>query len=85
MESLSFSETRANLKAVMDKVVADKAPVAITRARGQEGVVMVSASEWASIEETLYLLRSPKNAARLLEAIAQLDAGKGEEHELIEP
>jgi antitoxin YefM len=61
------------------------APVAITRARGQEGVVMVSASEWASIEETLYLLRSPANAARLLEAIAGLEAGGGEEHELIEP
>jgi len=50
MDSISFSDTRANLKSVMDKVVADRAPVAITRARGQEGVVMVSASEWASIE-----------------------------------
>jgi antitoxin YefM len=85
MDSLSFSDTRANLKAVMDKVVANRAPVAITRARGQEGVVMVSASEWASIEETLYLLRSPRNAARLLEAVAELDAGKGEARILIEP
>ena len=85
MDSLSFSDTRANLKAVMDKVVADRAPVAITRARGQEGVVMVSASEWASIEETLYLLRSPANATRLLDAIRGLEAGEGEEHDLIEP
>jgi antitoxin YefM len=84
MNSMSFSETRANLKAVMDRVVADKAPVAITRQRG-EGVVMISASEWASIEETLYLLQSPKNAARLLEAIRGLEAGEGKEHELIEP
>jgi antitoxin YefM len=46
---------------------------------------MVSASEWSSIEETLYLLQSPANAKRLLESIAELQAGKGEEHELIEP
>ena len=85
MDSLSFSETRANLKAVLDKVVADRAPVSITRARGQENVVMVSASEWASIEETLYLLRSPANADRLLDAVRGLEAGGGEEHDLIEP
>ena len=84
MDSFSISETRANLKAVIDKVVADRAPVAITRQRG-EGVVMISQSEWNSIEETLYLLQSPANAKALLEAIAELDAGKGEEHELIEP
>ena len=47
--------------------------------------MLISESEWASIEETLYLLRSPKNAQLLLEAIAELDAGKGEEHELIYP
>ena len=55
-----------------------------TRQKG-EGVVMISQSEWESIEETLYLLRSPRNAARLLDAIRGLDAGEGEEHELIEP
>lgn len=84
MESLSTSDARANLKAVMDRVVADKAPVAITRQKG-EGVVMISASEWASIEETLYLLQSPRNAERLLEAIRGLEAGEGKERELIEP
>ena len=84
METLSISDTRANLKAVLDRVVADKAPVAIARAKG-EGVVMISASEWASIEETLYLLQSPANARELLASIAELDAGKGVERELIEP
>jgi antitoxin YefM len=84
MQSLSVSETRANLKSVLDRVVADKAPIAITRQKG-EGVVMISQSEWESLEETLYLLRSPRNAARLLDAIRGLDAGEGEEHELIEP
>jgi antitoxin YefM len=84
MQSLSISETRANLKSVLDRVVADKAPIAITRQKG-EGVVMISQSEWDSIEETLYLLQSPANAKRLLASIAELDAGGGEEHELIEP
>lgn len=83
MESLSFSDTRANLKAVMDRVVADRAPIAITRQKA-EGVVMVSMSEWSAIEGTLYLLQSPKNAERLLGSIARLNAGKGEEHELID-
>lgn len=81
---LSFSEARANLKSAMDRVVADKAPLAITRQRG-EGVVMISQSEWDSIQETLYLLQSPKNAERLIEAVRGLEAGGGEEHELIEP
>jgi antitoxin YefM len=84
MDTLSISDTRANLKAVMDRVVADKVPIAIARQRG-EGVVMISASEWASIEETLYLLQSPANAKRLLEAVRGLEAGEGEEHALIEP
>lgn len=84
MHAISYSEARENLKSVIDKVVADRAPIAITRQRG-EGAVLVSESEWASIEETLYLLRSPANAKRLLESIAELEAGGGEEHELIYP
>jgi antitoxin YefM len=77
MQRLSISETRANLKAVLDRVVADKSRIAITRPRG-EGVVMVSESEWASIEETLYLLQSPANAKRLLDSVAEFDTGEGE-------
>lgn len=84
METISISDTRANLKSVVERVVADKAPIAITRQKG-EGVVMISQSEWEAIEETLYLLGSPANAKRLAEGIAELDAGRGEEHELIEP
>jgi len=83
MYTLSFSDARVNLKSAMDRVVADRAPLAITRQKA-EGVVMISANEWASIEETLYLLQSSANAARLLEAVRGLEAGEGEEHELIE-
>lgn len=84
MDVLSYSDTRANLKAVMDRVVADKVAVAVTRQNG-ESIVMVSQSQWDSIEETLYLLSSPRNAERLLEAVRGLEAGEGEEHELIQP
>lgn len=84
MQTIGISEARANLQAVVDRVVADKAPIAITRQKG-EGVIMIPQSEWESIEETLYLLSSPANAKHLMEGIARLDAGEGEEHELIEP
>ena len=73
MRTISFTDARANLKALMDRVTEDRAPVMITRQRG-EGVVMLAASEWAAIEETLHLLQSPDNAGQLLESIAELDA-----------
>ena len=84
MRTVTYSEARDNLKAVMDKAAADRAPVMITRQRG-ENIVLVSASEWAGMEETLHLIASPANAKHLLDGIARLDAGLGEEHELIEP
>ena len=84
MQAISYSEARENLKAMIDKVIADRAPLAITRQRG-EGAVLISESEWASIEETLYLLSSPANARELLASIAELDAGRGIERELIKP
>ncbi len=84
MDVLTYSDTRANLKDVMDRVVADRAPVVVTRKRG-ESVVMVSLSDWNAMEETLHLLSSPANAARLVEAVTQLEAGGGMERELSAP
>lgn len=85
MDIVTFSEARANLKAVMDRACADRAPVVVKRARGQENVVIVPQGEWDGMQETLHLLASPRNAERLLEAISGLEAGQGEERELIEP
>ncbi|CAN5552391.1 YoeB-YefM toxin-antitoxin system antitoxin YefM [soil metagenome] len=84
MDVLSYSDTRANLKEVMDKVVEDRAPVVVTRKRG-ESVVMVSLADWNAMEETLHLMSNPANAERLALAVRQLDAGGGVERELIEP
>ncbi len=74
MDVLSYSETRANLKAVMDRVVQDRAPVVIMRPNA-EAVVMVSLRDWHAMEETAHLLASARNAARLRDAMRQLDAG----------
>lgn len=81
---MTFSDTRANLKRVMDRVVRDRAPVVVTRQKA-ESVVMVSLEDWSAIEETLYLLSSPANARRLHESLAELEAGEGAERELISP
>jgi antitoxin YefM len=84
MEVLTYSDVRANLKAVMDRVVDDKTEIVVSRQRG-EAVVMMSLSEWNAVEETMHLLSTPANAQRLRASIAQLDAGRGEERELINP
>lgn len=84
MDVLSFTDTRARLKAVMDRVVADRSPVVVTRQKA-EAVVMVSLSDWNAMEETMHLLSTSANAARLAEAIAELDAGGGTERDLIGP
>ncbi len=84
MDVISYSDTRANLKEVMDRVVNDRTPVVVTRQKA-EAVVMVSLADWNAMEETVHLLSTPANAARLRASIAELDAGKGVERELIEP
>jgi antitoxin YefM len=84
MDVISYSETRANLKEVMDRVVEDRTPVLVTRQKA-ESVVMVSLSDWHAMEETLHLLSSPTNADRLRKSIAELDAGQGAERVLTEP
>jgi len=59
----------------MDKVCNDHDPVIITRNRDQ-AVVMMSLEDYSSLEETAYLMRSPANARRLLESIAEIEKGK---------
>jgi antitoxin YefM len=84
MDVVSFTEARANLKSVMDKVVRDRTQVVVTRQKA-EAVVIVSLEDWNSIEETMHLLSTPRNAERLRRSISQLNEGKGVERKIVRP
>jgi antitoxin YefM len=75
MRTLSSTELRQTLSTVMDQVNDDHEPVIVHRAKGKP-VVMVSLEDWASMDETTYLLSSPANAKALREAIAEGHSGK---------
>lgn len=68
MKTMSYTESRANYAQVLDAVTDDREAVLITRA-GHEPVVMVSLADYESLRETAYLMRSPANARRLLDAM----------------
>jgi antitoxin YefM len=75
MRTIPFSDARANLKQVIDSVVDDVDVTLITR-RDAPNAVLMSQEHYDSLMETVYLLRSPANAAHLERSIAQLRAGK---------
>jgi antitoxin YefM len=81
MDTITYATARQKLAATMDRVVADHAPVLITRT-GSEPVVLLSLADYESMEETAYLLSSPNNAARLLESIRALEDGQGIAHDV---
>ena len=83
MDAITYTTVRANLASAMDRVCDDHEALIITR-NGEQSVVMLSLEDYKSLEETAYLLRSPKNARRLLESIATLEAGKGVKRRLAE-
>ena len=84
MRTTSYSELRRNLAATLDRVSEDRTPVLITRDKGRPAAVLMSLEDFASYEETWRLLRSPRNAERLLDAVGELDAGKGAARDLCE-
>lgn len=83
MKTISYTESRARYAEVLDGVTNDREEVVVTRA-GHEPVVIVSLADYESLRETAYLMRSPANARRLLDAMERLEAGRGQAHELIE-
>lgn len=83
MDTITYTSARGNLAKTMKKVCDDHSPVVITR-KSSQPVVMMSLADFQALEETAYLIRSPQNARRLLESIAELTAGKGLEKELAE-
>jgi antitoxin YefM len=83
MNTITYSEVRAKLAETMEKVCDDHAPMIVTR-KNSRSVVMISLDDYQALEETAYLLRSPKNAQRLLASIAELENGSGTERALTE-
>jgi antitoxin YefM len=81
MDTITYSAARAQLAETMDRVCEDHAPIIITR-NSDQAVVMMSLDDYNALEETSYLLRSPKNARRLLDSIAELESGKGQVRKL---
>jgi antitoxin YefM len=83
MEAATYTQVRKNFAAVMDRVCDDHDPVIITR-QNSRPVVMISLEDYNAIEETLYLFKSPANAARLTKALQDVENGKYSSRELIE-
>jgi antitoxin YefM len=80
MSHVSYTELRAKLATYMDKVCDSHDALVVTR-QNARSVVMISEDEYEGMLETLHLLRSPANAADLLRSMADLDEGKGIEHD----
>ncbi|MDZ7924743.1 MAG: type II toxin-antitoxin system prevent-host-death family antitoxin [Marinagarivorans sp.] len=83
MDTISYSAFRTQLAGMLDKVNDDHKPILITRQNGKPAV-LISLEDFHAYEETAYLMASPKNASRLNQAIAEVEAGKVVNKALIE-
>ncbi len=72
----TYTQARANLARLCDEATDNREVVIISRRSGED-VALVAASELAGLTETAHLLRSPKNAQRLLKALEQAKSGVG--------
>ena len=81
MKELTYTAVRSNLAKTMKEVCDDHKPVIITR-KQNDAVVMMSLEDYEALNETAYLLHSPRNTKRLLESIEELEKGKGIERKL---
>ena len=75
MRTMTYTDARNRLAQALDSVERDHAPIVITRQKGAPAVLM-SMEDFASWQETEYLLRTPANAAQLARAMRDLEAGK---------
>ena len=82
MRAITYSAAREKLAETMENVCDDHDPVIITR-RNSDSVVMISLDDYEALNETTYLLKSPKNTRRLIESIHELESGGGTERELL--
>jgi len=76
MTETTYTNLRQSLASVLDRVANDR-EVVIVRRKGEQRVALVPADELAGLMETAHLLRSPRNAQRLLSALRRATRGKG--------
>jgi len=67
----TYTHARAHFAALCDHATSTLEPIIVHR-RGAEDVAIVSAVEFDSLRETLHLLRSPRNAERILSAVKRV-------------
>jgi antitoxin YefM len=83
MDAFTYTNVRKNFSAKMDKVCDDHAPIIITR-QNAKPVIMMSLEDYNALEETLYLMRSPKNYSRLLASVENVNLQQVKSKELLE-
>ncbi|WGI26402.1 type II toxin-antitoxin system prevent-host-death family antitoxin [Halomonas alkaliantarctica] len=83
MDAISYTAARTNLAKNLQQVCEDHSPMITNRNKAQS-VVMISLEDYEALQETAYLLRTPKNTRCLLESVAELEQGGGQEKELLE-
>ena len=72
MVEVTFTHLRDKLMSILDRVVKDQ-EIVIIRRKGSKDVALIPAAELAGLMETAHLLRSPKNARRLLTALRRAE------------
>jgi antitoxin YefM len=82
MVYVNYTELRQNLARYMDEVCDRHAPLVVTRQNARP-VVLISQEEYDRMAETLHLMRSPRNALRLLQAMENTQAGRLIERKLM--
>ncbi|MBY3106549.1 type II toxin-antitoxin system Phd/YefM family antitoxin [Rhizobium leguminosarum] len=75
MAHVRLTEFRQNIATYFDQVLSSRAPLLVTR-QGSEAMVLVAEGEYESMQETLHLLSTPANSARLRESLGQLRKGQ---------
>lgn len=85
LKTLTLSDMREHLDSVMETVVEEHAPVLVDRGEGRAPAVLISLADLGAYDETAYLLSTPSNAERLRASIAQLEAGRPDDYQVLEP
>ncbi len=83
MEITTYTNFRQNLKSFLDDVLKNHNPLFVTRTKGED-IVVLAKSDYESLQETLHLLSSPKNAERLMSGIEKYKKGEFIQKDLIE-